>query len=235
MSAVEEAAAFPPFDFELELPAALIVIDMQPIGVSPGVGLVKSLESSVPGYTGHLVGRVRDEVVPAIARLREAFRHAGQGTIFMLFGSLAGDGSDIRTSTIRHRSEQRRRATGSSVLISRADPLSDVIAELRPAPDDLLITKTSMDSFVSTDLHERLQRRRVRSVVVTGVYTDACVESTARNAAELGYRVFVASDGCCAWRPEFHAHSLASLARYFARVEDSRTLVDLVGRAAARP
>lgn len=232
---MQDAAAFPPFDFELELPAALIVIDMQPIGVSPGVGLVKSLESSVPGYTDHLVGRVRDEVVPAIARLREAFRRAGQGVVFMLFGSVAGDGSDIRTSTIRHRSEQRRKATGASVLTSRADPGSDVIAELRPAPGDVLITKTSMDSFVSTDLHERLQRQGVRSVVVSGVYTDACVESTARNAAELGYRVFVASDGCCAWRPEFHEHSLSNLARYFARIEDSRTLARLVEQAAARP
>jgi biuret amidohydrolase len=227
-------AVFPAFDFELELPAALIVIDMQPVGVSPGIGLVKSMESSLPGYTDYLVGRVRDEVVPAINRLRQAFRSAGQDVVFMLFGSVVGDGSDVRTSTIRYRSEQRRKATGSSVLTSRSDPASDVIAELRPEPGDLLLSKTSMDSFVSTRLHEHLQQRGVRSVVVTGVYTDACVESTARNAAELGYRVFVASDGCCAWQPEFHEQSLANLARYFARIEDAGTLVDLVEQTAAR-
>ncbi|WP_332813269.1 cysteine hydrolase family protein [Ramlibacter sp.] len=226
------AAVFPAFDFELELPAALIVIDMQPVGVSPGVGLVKSMESSSPGYTDYLVGRVRDEVVPAIGRLRQAFRSAEQDVVFMLFGSVVGDGSDVRTSTIRYRSEQRRKATGASVLTSRADPASDVIAELSPEPGDLVLSKTSMDSFVSTRLHEQLQQRGIRSVVVTGVYTDACVESTARNAAELGYRVFVASDGCCAWRPEFHEQSLANLARYFARVESAATLADLVERAA---
>lgn len=230
---MDSGPAFPAFDFGLELPAALIVIDMQPVGVSPGVGLVKSIESSVPGYTGYLVQRVREEVVPAITRLGEAFRRADQSVVFMLFGSAVGDGSDIRTSTIRYRSEQRRKATGSSVLTSRADPASDVIAELRPQPGDLQLTKTSMDSFVSTDLHERLQAKGVRSLVVTGVYTDACVESTARTAAELGYRVFVAADGCCAWQPAFHEQSLANLGRYFARVESAKTLAALLDDAAA--
>ena len=224
---------FPPFDFPLELPAALIVIDMQPVGVLPGLGLVRAMETSAPGYTGYLVDRVVRTAVPAIQRLREAFARAGQEVVFMVFGSETGDGSDIRTSTIRYRSEQRRAATGSSVLAARSDPATDVIPELAPRPGERVITKTSMDSFASTDLHAQLQRRGVRSVVVTGVYTDACVESTARNAAELGYRVFVAEDGCCAWEPRFHDQSLANLRRYFARVESSATLVALLQQAAA--
>jgi ureidoacrylate peracid hydrolase len=222
---------FPPFDFELELPAALVVIDMQPVGVEPGIGLVRAMERKSPGFTAHLVQQVQGEVVPAINRLRDAFRAAGQPVVFMLFGSEVGDGSDIRTFTIRHRSEQRRAETGSSVLASRADPSTEPVDALRPVPGEFKITKTSMDSFVSTDLHRRLQEQGVRTVVVTGVYTDACVESTARTAAELGYRVFVASDGCCTWTPEFHAQSLANLARFFARVESSRALVDLLAAA----
>ncbi len=221
---------FPQFDFGLALPAALIVIDMQPIGVQPGIGLVHAMERKSPGFTAHLVDKVRAGVVPAIDRLRKAFRAAGQPVVFMLFGSVAGDGSDIRTFTIRHSSEQRRIETGSSVLASRADPATDVIDDLRPEPEDIVLSKTSMDSFVSTDLDARLRKMGVRSVVVTGVYTDACVESTARTAAELGYRVFVASDGCCTWTPAFHEQSLASMSRFFARIDTSEAIAGLVAR-----
>lgn len=222
---------FPAFDFPVALPAALVVIDMQPVGVSEGVGLVRSMERTCEGYTRYLVERVRKQVIPAIARLAHAVRTSNGKVIFMTFGSVVGDGSDIRTSTIRYRSEQRKRATGASVLASRSDPATDVIAELAPSADDLIITKTSMDSFVSTDLHRQLQARGIKSVFVTGVYTDACVESTARNAAELGYRVFVAEDACAAWEEEFHRKSLANLARYFARVESSAVLEALLAQA----
>jgi nicotinamidase-related amidase len=228
------AKVFPPFDFSLEIPAALIVIDMQPIGVHAGIGLVKALESTTPGYTNYLVDRVQRTAVPAINRLRECFHALGQDIVFTVFGSIIGDGSDIRTSTIRYRSAQRLAATGSSVMMARSDPTTDVIGELAPKPDELVLTKTSMDSFVSTGLHEHLTRNGIKTLVVSGVLTDACVESTARNAAELGYLVFVAEDACAAWEAQFHEKSLANLARYFARVETSDGVIALAREAAER-
>lgn len=227
--------AFVPFDFALTLPAALLIIDMQPASVSPGAGLTRAIESAHPGYTRYLVERVRQSTLPAIAGLREAFHSAGQPVLFTAFGSITGDGNDVTTSTIRHRDAQRRAQTGVSVILPRSNPATDVIAELQPVSQDAVLSKTSMDAFVSTDLAERLRRSGVQSLVVTGVLTDACVESTARHAAELGFKVFVAHDACAAWQPEFHEASLGNLARYFARVESAQTIYALLRAAAASP
>lgn len=220
------AQVFPEFDFELDLPAALIVIDMQVSGTSPDAGLGRAIERTEPGFTDYLSTRVRTQAVPAIRDLQQAFHDAGQPVVFMLFGSDRGDGSDVPTSTIRYRDDARKALTGSSVILPRTDPTTNVLPEIPVTEHDIVMSKMTMDSFPSTDLHRVLQDRGVKSVVVTGVYTDACVESTSRSAAELGYRVFVPEDACAAWQPEFHAASLANLSRYFARVTDSTWVTD---------
>ena len=222
---------FPSIDFSFELPAALIVIDLQPCGVDPRFGLAKALETGRPGFTRHLVERMRHSVVPAVNRLLAAFHAAEQPVYLTAFASPAGDGSDVRTASIRYRNAQRLAETGSSVILPRSDPATDIIADIDVLSGDTVLTKTSMDSFASTNLAGELARHAIATVVIAGVYSDACVESTGRNAAELGYPVFVAEDACAAWDPAFHAASMASLGRYFARIEASATIADLVDRA----
>ncbi|MGE0724638.1 MAG: cysteine hydrolase family protein [Alphaproteobacteria bacterium] len=225
---------FPSIDFPFALPAALVVIDLQPCGVDPRFGLAKALETGRPGFTAHLVERMRTFVVPGVNRLLAAFHDAGQPVFLTAFASAAGDGSDVRTASIRYRDAQRRAETGSSVVLPRSDPATDIITGLDVRPGDTVLTKMSMDSFATTDLADRLARHGARAVVVCGVYSDACVESTARNAAELGYQVFVAEDACAAWDPAFHAASMASLGRYFARIDSSEAIAAMVARAALR-
>jgi nicotinamidase-related amidase len=134
----------------------------------------------------------------------------------------------VRTASIRYRDAERRARTGASVVLPRSDPATDILAQLEVGPGDVLLVKSSMDSFATTLLAEHLARDAVRTVVIGGVYTDACVESTARNAAELGYRVFIAEDACAAWDPAFHAASLGSLGRYFAHIASSSTICELL-------
>ena len=231
----EHPTSFPSIDFPFALPAALVVIDLQPCGVDPRFGLARALETGRPGFTRHLVERMERSVVPAVNRLLAAFHAAAQPVFLTAFASPAGDGSDVRTASIRYRDAQRRAATGSSVVLPRSDPATDIIAALAVGPDDTVLTKSSMDTFATTDLACRLRRLGTRTVVVAGVYSDACVESTARNAAELGYPVFVAEDACAAWDPAFHAASMGSLGRYFARIADSAAIAAMVDRAAAAP
>jgi nicotinamidase-related amidase len=224
---------FPRFEFRLAPEAALLVVDMQPCGVAADAGLIQAIEAAAPGYTRYLVERVRDIVTPNLRRLAEAFRRARRPVYFTAFASATGDGRDIRTSTIRFRDRQRRASTGASVVLPRSHPATDVVPELRAGPDDAVLTKTSMDAFVSTPLAADLEARRIRSLVVGGVLTDACVESSARHAAELGLEVTVVDDACAAWRPEFHAQSLASLARYFARVATTDEVLAELDRLAS--
>lgn len=224
---------FPGFDFPVTARAALLVIDMQPCGVGAEVGLIQAIERTAPGYTRYLTDRIRREVVPNLQRLGAAFRRHGLPVYFTAFASVAGDGSDITTATIRYRDAQRRAVTGGSVVLPRSHPATDIIPELGPVPGDTVLTKTSMDTFTSTPLAEELHRRGVRTLVIGGVLTDACVESSARHAAERGFQVFVAEDACAAWEEAFHAASLASLSRYFARIASTEEIVRELGSAIA--
>lgn len=230
-----DSRVFPGFDFPLSDRAALLVIDMQPCGVDADAGLIRAIEAGAPGYTNYLVRRVRETVIPNLRRLHAAFRRHQRPVYFTAFASAVGDGSDVPTSTIRYRDAQRRARTGASVILPRTHPATDVVAELAPGPEDRVLTKTTMDAFVSTALAEELRAAGVVSLVVGGVLTDACVESSARHAAERGLQVTVAEDACAAWEESFHVASLRSLSRYFARITDTRALLDELDALEASP
>lgn len=77
------------------------------------------------------------------------------------------------------------------------DPTSGfvrVVAELDPRDDDIQVTKTSVNAFTTTDLHQQLQERGVRRVVICGIRTEQCCETTARLASDLGFDVQFVTD-----------------------------------------
>lgn len=69
-----------------------------------------------------------------------------------------------------------------------------VIGELSPAADEAAVTKTTINAFTSTDLQERLQGAGIRRVVICGIRTEQCCETTARVAADLGFDVEFVTD-----------------------------------------
>jgi len=227
-----ERAVFPGFDFPVTARAALLVIDMQPCGVGAEAGLVQAIERTAPGYTHYLTARVRETVIPNTLRLLDAFHRLRRPVYFTAFASATGDGRDVTTATIRYRDAERRARTGQSVILPRSDPATNVIQELAPRPGDRVLTKTSMDVFTSTRLAEELRVGGIETLVITGVLTDACVESSARHAAERGFQVIVVDDACAAWEEAFHAASLRSLSRYFARIASTGEVLEGIERAA---
>jgi nicotinamidase-related amidase len=69
-----------------------------------------------------------------------------------------------------------------------------VISELRPRDEETAVTKTTINAFTSTDLQERLKDAGIRRVVICGIRTEQCCETTARIAADLGFDVEVVTD-----------------------------------------
>jgi nicotinamidase-related amidase len=70
----------------------------------------------------------------------------------------------------------------------------EFVDELKPNTQDLRIYKTEPSSFVGTPLHEELQSRGIKSLIITGAQTDMCVNATSNDAAAMGYHVTLASD-----------------------------------------
>ncbi len=96
-----------------------------------------------------------------------------------------------------------------------------------PRDGDVVVVKHRYDAFVGTDLAEVLGRLGTRSVIMTGVMTDICVETTLRHAMCLDFRVTVVSDCCESVTRDRHATALARIAKSFGLVADSNEIAEL--------
>lgn len=86
---------------------------------------------------------------------------------------------------------------------------SRFLPSLAPAPGEFVAGEHPVSSgFTDTGLHEHLQGASVTHLVVTGMLTNTCIESTVRAAVDLGYHVTVVSDAFAAWTHEDHDASI---------------------------
>lgn len=99
------------------------------------------------------------------------------------------------------------------------------VPELGVRESDRVVTKTRYSSFYGTDLDDLLSEHDVTDLVVAGVSTNVCVESTVRAAYDRGYRVTVVEDCTgAASRPDLHAPSLDGMDSFFADVRSAAEL-----------
>ena len=109
---------------------------------------------------------------------------------------------------------------------------AELLADMPVADGDLIIDKSRYSSFYGTRLEPLLRGQGVRSLVVCGVTTSMCVETTVRDASQRDYRTFVVGDATAEFTPERHQHALESIRYGFGWVVD-RTAV--TGEWSARP
>jgi nicotinamidase-related amidase len=102
---------------------------------------------------------------------------------------------------------------------------TEFLPELNRQPTDHVVTKRTWGAFTSTGLEEHLRERGVTQVVVGGVATSAGVESTARQAHELGFNVALAVDAMTDMNAEAHHNSIA---RIFPRLGETGTTRDVL-------
>jgi ureidoacrylate peracid hydrolase len=97
---------------------------------------------------------------------------------------------------------------------------------LAPAPSEPVVIKHRYSGFLGTDLDLVLRARERRSVLVTGVSTNVCVESTVRDACMLDYYAVLVSDCCGALTRAEHEAALHNVSSYFGRVVDSNMITE---------
>ncbi|QUH19750.1 cysteine hydrolase family protein [Alkaliphilus sp. B6464] len=88
---------------------------------------------------------------------------------------------------------------------------SDFIPELYPEEDEYIVKKRRHSGFAHTDLDLYLREENIDTVVVTGVWTNVCVRSTATDALANAYKVITLSDGCASKTEEMHEYGLNDL------------------------
>ena len=95
-------------------------------------------------------------------------------------------------------------------------------SDLEPAPGEFVASAHAISSgFGGTDLDEHLRSIGAEHLVVCGLLTNTCIESTVRQAVDLGYAVTVLNDGVAAWSHQDHAAALAGSLREVAHNLDT--------------
>jgi nicotinamidase-related amidase len=174
---------------------ALVIIDMQRDFLEPG-GFGESL--------GNDVSLLKAAVAPCRALL-EAARRMDMTVIHTREGHLP-DLSDAPPAKVRRGNPSMRIGAMGPMgrILIRGEAGHDIIPELYPLPGEMVIDKPGKGAFHATDLHARLERHRIESLIVCGVTTEVCVHTTVREANDRGYRCIVPADCCASYFPEFH-------------------------------
>lgn len=192
-----------PFSYEFDIDhIALICIDMQRDFCLPG-GFAESLGDDIKNLA---------PCIPVIAELQTAFRKAGLPIIHTK-ECHKPDLSDLPTA--------KRNRGNPKIKIGDAGPMgrilidgekgSDFIPENAPQPGELVISKPGKDAFYSTILNDYLMTRKITNLVITGVTTEVCVQTTMRCANDRGYDCLLIEDGTDSYFPEFKAMTLKAL------------------------
>jgi nicotinamidase-related amidase len=181
---------------------ALILIDMQRDFLEPG-GFGAAL--------GNDVARLQVAVAPCQAVLAAA-RAYGLLVIHTREGHRPDLSDAPRLKVERGDPTLRIGAPGPmGRILVRGEPGHDIIAELSPASGEPVIDKPGKGAFYQTDLDLMLRNRGIETLLVGGVTTEVCVNTTVREANDRGYRCVVLADCCASYFPEFHTAGLAMI------------------------
>jgi nicotinamidase-related amidase len=159
--------------------------------------------------TAHPTG----EVVKRTSMLADAFRRHGLPVVLVhVVGAAPG------------RAEQTRSLAG------RPPDWTDIVPELNQQPSDHVVTKRTWGAFTNTDLEAYLKRHGVTQIVIAGISTSIGVESTARNAYELGFNVTLAVDAMTDVNADAHANSIARIFPRLGETGTTQEIIDILGR-----
>jgi ureidoacrylate peracid hydrolase len=207
---------------------AVIVVDMQNDFGSKG-GMFDRAGIDISGIR---------KAVPPTARVLDLARKSGI-KVFYLKMAYQSDLSDLGASDSVNRVRHLQLGVGQNVAAPDGTPSrilvrdtwnSDIIDELKPHRDDIVLYKTRFSGFYRTDLDERLRSLGVKHLIVTGCTTSICVESTVRDAMFRDYLCVLLAD--CMSEPighglarSNHDASLLSTEVLLGWVSDSNQLV----------
>lgn len=178
--------------------SALIVIDMQKYFLNP------SSHAFIPSAPA---------IIPGIQKLIEESRRLNRPVIFT-----------------RHLNTPQNVASLGrwwADFIKEDDPLSEVIDEFDSSKGTIL-KKSQYDAFYNTDLEQKLRDQNIKQIVICGVMTHLCCETTARSAFVRDFDVFFTIDGTATYDEVLHFSTLLNLSHGFACPVIVQDMVDLI-------
>lgn len=202
---------------------ALLVVDMQhvfitrPVLKNPTEAELKNAERWEQFYRA-----IDDWVVPNNQRLLKAFRERGMEVCFAKIQCQKKNGADRSLD---------QKATGyNELLLPPGDPLAEIVPELAPLPDEIVVTKTTDSAIAGTPLRLWLQNMGIDTVVVTGVLLDQCVSGTVRSLADESFNVWLIEDAARSSTQKIHDAELEILNNIYCHVISTDELIEALDK-----
>lgn len=189
--------------------AALLVIDVQNDFVSEG------------GFADSVGWPVEDNQL-AVANLKALLEAARRATVPVIF--VKSNYDDIFLSLPMRERNQRRDLEMPRCI---RGTWGEQFYQVQPASEEAVVTKHRYSAFVDTELNTVLRARNVQTLILTGVYTEVCVESTARDGYFQDYYVVIVSDCCATTSEGAHSGALARCERDFGVVATGAEIMRL--------
>jgi nicotinamidase-related amidase len=194
---------------------ALLCIDVQYVDAHPDYGLgARAKALGLHHKLSYYWSRLDELVLPNMQRVLAAARKAGIEVIHVRVAAQTADGRD---TTLRYK------ALGLKVPRDSKD--AQILPEVAPGEDELVVSKVTSSVFNSTNIDRVLRNMGIKNLIIMGVVTNGCVESSTRSAAELDYGTIVVEDATAAMAPQLHEHAILSMSYKDAAIKSSDEVV----------
>ncbi|WP_432974417.1 cysteine hydrolase family protein [Dactylosporangium sp. CA-233914] len=164
--------------------------------------------------------------VPAVvehnAALIAAARERGIPVVYVRYETLP----DMLNAMRIHREAAAAVGLPAGTSFAMEGSEGEIVAEIAPQPGDYVVSKTRWDAFLYTNLEPLLAGLGVVNLVMSGVLTNACVETTARAALQRNFRVWVAKDCVTSETEQLHENALLSMSSLGAVIADGKRALD---------
>lgn len=164
--------------------------------------------------------RMHATVIPRTAELLGLFRKHGIERLFARIACHTTDGRD--------RSLSQKMPGWNNLLLPKDEASSQIVPQLAPMGDEIVVTKTTDSALTGTNLRLILHNLGIRNVVCAGIFTDQCVSSTVRSLADESYNVVVLEDCCAAGSDELHRKELEIINMIYCHVMSSAELIGMM-------
>lgn len=201
---------------------ALLCIDLQYLNCVDKYGVFENHRRSGVSEQAiqYYLQRIKNTVVPNVQNLQKHFRHLNYEVIHVRIQSHTQDGRD---RSLEHKRLGLHAAPNSKV--------AEFLPEVAPQGDEIVVNKTASGVFVSTNLEYLLRNLCVSRIYVAGVYTNECISSAVRSAADLGFIVHLVSDASAAITRGLHEATLLTTEDRYAQVLTTEEALKTLGKS----
>ena len=144
--------------------------------------------------------RMNDLVIPNIKNLISFLRNKNVENIFARIACHKESGLD--------RSLSQKKPGFNYLLLPKDTPSSQIVEDLKPENDEIVMMKTTDSALTGTNLRLILNNMGIKNVICTGIFTDQCVSSTVRSLVDESFNVILVEDCCAAATEALHNHEL---------------------------